>query len=233
MLLIIAGNVKLENAKILADSYFSCISSGIAIASRPEPKIPKKKNIIEKSKKFKQAYLMVGYPVPSIAKDDYFALKVLNSLLGGRMTGRLFVELREKLSLAYVVNSAYPSRKHTSKFIIYIGLEAKNVKLAEKRISEMLDEIKSKPVPAAELEETKNYIRGISLLDRQTIGRRAWYAGWWETMGLGADYDKEFLDNLMAVTSKDIQKAAKKYFNRNKVTVKVVPASSPAKIKNK
>jgi predicted Zn-dependent peptidase len=176
---------------------------------------------------------MVGFPAPAVSKDEYFTLKVLNSLMGGRMTGRLFIELREKLSLAYEVNCAYPSRKQLSKFIIYIGLENKNVKLAEKRINELLSDLKTIPVPESELQDTKNYIRGTYLLERQTIGRRAWYAGWWETMGLGADYDKTYLDKLMSVTSDDIQKASIKYFTDNKITVEVVPGEPPVSAKHK
>jgi predicted Zn-dependent peptidase len=233
MILVIAGNLSEENAKKLSETYFAAISSGTAGFNHPEAQMIKPANVIKRSQKFHQSYLMIGYPTPSIAKDEYFTLKVLNSLMGGRMTGRLFIELREKLSLAYEVNCAYPSRKQLSKFIFYIGLENKNLKLAEKRINELLTDLKTTPIPESELQDTKNYIRGTYLLERQTIGRRAWYAGWWEMMGLGADYDKTYLDKLMAVTSDDIQKAAVKYFNDNKVTVEVVPGVPPATSKKK
>jgi len=52
-------------------------------------------------------------------------------------------------------------------------------------------------------------------------------------MGLGADYDKTYLDKLMSVTSDDIQKASIKYFTDNKITVEVVPGEPPVSAKHK
>lgn len=235
MLMVIAGNVTLAEAQNAAQKYFALISSGPAAFERPALKSPVTKRIVKASPKFQQAYLMAGYAAPAIGKEDFYALKVLNSLLGGRMTGRLFVELREKLSLAYEVNSIYPSRRETSRFVIYIGLEAKNLNLAKKRIAEIINELKTSRVTAAELLETKNYIQGIYLLERQTIGRRAYFIGWWDAMGLAPDYDDQYLENLMAVTSEDIQKAAVKYFSGSSITVEIMPGNPApsARTKNK
>jgi len=228
MFIVIVGKVTPEKARLIAEKYFIHIPSGTIMPMPAKPKAPETKMVIERSAKFQQAFLMEGFPAPAIAKDDYYKLKVLSGLLGGRMTGRLFIELREKLSLAYEVSSYFPSKKEASKFIIYLGLDKKNIPLAQKRISEIIADVKNTPVPAQELTDTKNYLKGIYLLDRQTVGRKSWWLGWWETMGFGYRYDKEYLDKLMAVTPEDIQKAAQKCFNSNMVTIQIVPGKPSA-----
>lgn len=223
MILVIAGRIKLDAARALAEKYFVGIPTGTALTSAAKPNPPAAKKVIERSTKFQQAFIMDGFAAPSVAQDDFYALKVLNGVLGGRMTGRLFVELREKLSLAYEVSSYYPSRKELSRFVVYMGLDKKNITLAQKRINELLTEVRETPVSEAELTDTKNYLKGTYLLDRQTVGRKAWYLGWWETLGLGPDYDETYLNRLMSVTSADVQKAAQKYLTANTVTVEIIP----------
>lgn len=223
MVLMVVGNIELSKAKELTEKYFSKIPSGKPVRSTLEIKNPAKKTIKNKTDKFKQSYLMYGFPAPSINSPDYAALKFINSLIGSRMSGRLFVHLREELGLAYEVNSFYPSRLSLSRFVIYLGLDKKNIELAKTKIFEILKDLKETPVGETELSETKTYIRGIYLLDRQTIGRKAWYIGWWESMGLGFAYDETYFNNLMSVTPKDIQSAANKYFGDDYVEVEITP----------
>lgn len=223
MLLVIAGNVPQDAARAAAEKYFSKAPAGKASPSFPAAKAPGRKEVSEKSKKFRQAFYMIGYPAPNLKDRDFASLKVLNALLGGRMSGRLFIELREKLSLAYEVSSFYPSRRELSRFVVYLGLEARNLPVARERIQEILAEIKENGVPQQELDETKRYIRGVYLLDHQTIGRQAWYLGFWETVGRGYTYDARYLDELNAVTTEDIQRVARKYFTDQNVQIEIVP----------
>jgi len=217
----IAGNITLEKAKKLAEMFFSSVPPGAKQDEARPPAFPGHKQVNSKNSKFQQAYLMIGWPAPNNANKDFATLKVLNSLLGGRMSGRLFTELREKLGLAYEVNSFYPSRKLSSRFVVYMGLDKKNIPVAEKRIMEIIADIKQTPVSDKELEETKNYIRGIYLLDHQTIGRKAWYTGFWEIMGAGYSYDDQYLEKLMSVSSQSIQSAAAAYFTGDYIQVTV------------
>jgi predicted Zn-dependent peptidase len=223
LFLVIMGNIELSEATNIAEKYFGKIPASPQEFTVPEPVLPKKQFISQPTTKFNQAYLMLAYPAPSINDPDFPALKVINTVLGGRMTSRLFIELREKLSLAYEVSSYYPSKKHLSKFVIYLGLKKKNLELTKKRITEIIEDLKKNKIDEKELSDTKNYIKGVFLLEHQTINRQAWYLGWWEVSGKGYAYDQQYLSDLMKVTSEDIQKAANKYFNRDSVEVELVP----------
>ena len=226
MLIVVAGNITQEKTRELAERYFTAPGSAVVRETSPAAALPKKKEVAKETKKFQQAYLMLGFPAPALGtgdNPDFMTLKVMNALLGGRMSGRLFTELREKLSLAYEVNSFYTTRRDLSRFVIYMGLEKKNLPLARKRIFELIEDLKHTPVSEKELTETKNYIRGVFLLDHQTIGRQAWYLGWWEILGAGYEFDERYLAQLMAVTPEDLQKAARKYFTDDYVQIELVP----------
>jgi len=225
MLLVIIGNIELAGAKITAEKYFGgVVDTQNLAAPLPQATVPSSKKEEIKSKKFQQAYLMLGYPAPKVGTDDYSTLKIINYLLGSRMSGRLFTELREKLSLGYEVNCFYPSRRQLSRFVIYLGLEKKNLGLAKKRTREILEDLKKNPVSEQELQDTRNYVSGMYLMDHQTISRQAWYLGWWEIMGMGYNYDEKYLGDLMKVSAADVQKAAQKHFNDSYVEVEIVPS---------
>lgn len=224
LLLVVAGNITGDKVKALAEKYFTAAPHGEQGSRRKPFTTPGLTTNTEHSRKFQQAYLMIGFPAPAIGNPDYPVLKVINALLGGRMSGRLFLELREKLSLAYEVNSYFPSRRELSRFSVYLGLEEKNIDLARKRIFELLNDLSTTPVSEQELSETKTFIRGVYLLDHQTIGRQAWYMGWWEVLGTGWEYDQKYLEDLMAVSASDIQRVAKKYLTGPAMQIEIRPS---------
>lgn len=226
LLLVVAGNIAGDEVKALAEKYFAAAPHGEKGSRRKPFTTPALTTYTETSRKFQQAYLMIGFPAPAIGDPEYPVLKVINALLGGRMSGRLFLELREKLSLAYEVNSYFPSRREMSRFSVYLGLKEENIELARKRIFELLNDLSVTPVSETELEETKTFIRGVYLLDHQTIGRQAWYIGWWEALGAGWEYDKKYLDELMAVSAKDIQRVAKQYLSGPSMQIEIRPSKN-------
>ncbi|MBN1621392.1 MAG: insulinase family protein [Endomicrobiales bacterium] len=222
MLLVITGNVSLKEAKKISKEYFSDVPKSDAKFKLPDIPEPEPKKVKQTNKKFQQSYLMIGFPSPSVNGNDYPVLKVINATLGGRMSGRLFIELREKLSLGYEVSSFYPSRKHLSRFVIYLGLMKKNLQLAKDKVRDVINDLKEKGVTEEELNETKNYIRGIYLLRHQTVSGISWHLGWWEVMGKGYDYDEKYLKDLMNVTSQDVKRVANKYFKDDYIQVEIV-----------
>jgi predicted Zn-dependent peptidase len=223
MLVVIAGDISLEDAKKLSQKYFSGVPDKEMQGAPFEVKETFSKNLVQDTKKFQQAYFMIGFPAPSVSESYFPVLKVLNAYTGSRMSGKLFVELREKLSLAYEVNSFYPSHRFTSRFMIYLGLKKQNVELAKKRIFEILDELRKNEISEKEVEETKNYIKGVYLLDHQTVARQAWYLGWWEVLGKGSEYDQKYIDDLMKVSPQDVKDAVNRYLNGKYTLIEILP----------
>lgn len=225
--IVIVGDMALETARAACEEFFGSMAQGTkrdpgAVATPRKPTAAR-----VETTKFQQAYLMMGCPAPSVMDDDFPVLKVINTLMGGRMSSRLFTELREKMSLGYEVSSFYPSRAGLSSFVVYLGIAGENLPRAEQKIREMLAALAAERVPDEELADTKNFIRGVYLLDHQTISRQAWHLGWWEALGRGYRYDDEYLNDLMAVTTDDIKRVARRYFTDDYFKVEVVPAAGP------
>lgn len=223
ILISVSGNVDKKILKNSLEKYFGNIEQGEKFKN-PEFSIDdKQSNVVEVKGKFNQAYIMKGFPAPDLKDKDFVTLKVANIVLGGRMTSRLFMELREKLGLAYEVSAFYPSRTHESAFVVYIGLDKKNIDLTLNRIDEILKDFCENEVSEQELKDTKTYIKGIYIMDRQTVGKKSYYYGWREIVGQGYKYDDTYLDDIEKVSSKDILNVANKIFKQNALTIIVRP----------
>jgi predicted Zn-dependent peptidase len=223
ILISVAGNIPSDVVKESLEKYFSDIFLGNK-SELPVFNIIHTEDVKKEIKgKFNQAYIFKGFPAPSINNKDLIAAKVINSVLGSRMTSRLFVELREKLGLAYDVNTSYPSRKKDSYFAVYIGLDKGNIDLTLKKIDEILKNLCSVKILEKELKDVKIYIKGVYLLDRQTINKKSYYNGWREIVGQGYKYDAEYLNDVERVTEQDIFDVANKIFTEKSVCVIVNP----------
>lgn len=156
-------------------------------------------------------WMVLGYPGPSILEPDYPAMKLLNAVLGGGMSSRLFQVLRDERGLAYSTGSFFPSRAAPSALVTYIIAAPENAAAAREGLLEVLGEIREQGVPEEELERAKNYVLGNYLIDHETAERRAWYIGWYETLGAGARMDGRYPQLIRALTSEDLRRVAEKY----------------------
>ncbi|MCL2484510.1 MAG: insulinase family protein [Endomicrobia bacterium] len=223
VLISIAGNIDEKIVKKSLEKYFGNIETGKKFET-PVWKLDfKRPEKVDFAGKFNQAYILQGFSAPSLSDKDFVTLKVINAILGGRMTSVLFMELREKLGLAYEVNAVYPSRIMESYFAVYIGLDKKNISLTLNRIDEILKDFRSKEVDAQELKDTKTYIKGLYIMDRQTVGKRSYYHAWREIVGQGYKYDEKYLDDVENVTAQDIKRVANRIFGEQSLTVIINP----------
>ncbi|MDR1663116.1 MAG: insulinase family protein [Endomicrobium sp.] len=223
ILISVSGNVSYNFINESLERYFSVVATGDKFKD-PIFNINHTENIKKEiSGKFNQAYIFTGFPCASINGKDFVTIKVISTVLGSRMTSRLFVELREKLGLAYEVNAVYPSRKKDSYFAVYIGLDKKNIDLTFKKIYEILKNFYSVKISDQELKDVKSYIKGIYLLDRQTVNKKSYYNGWREIVGQGYKYDVEYLNDIEKVTTQNILDVANKIFTGKSVSVIINP----------
>jgi predicted Zn-dependent peptidase len=167
-----------------------------------------KEKVIIKEKK--QSIILLGFLAPSILDKDYPAFKVLNAIMGSGMSSKLFNNLREKEGLAYEIGSFFPSRINKSSFVFYAGTRKENIDKAKEGI---LNEIKKGiEITEDDLQKAKNYIIGNFYLDHQTNIRKSWYYGWYELLGKGYEYDKEYIEDVKKVRVSDINRIINEYF---------------------
>src|SRR5262249_19214684 len=104
---------------------------------------------------------------PPLDHRDHAAVKVLSTVLGGGMAGRLFVELRDKRALAYTATSFYEPAKEPGALVLYLGTAPQTAAQAERALLDEIARIKRDPVSEAALSRAKRHP-----LAPHTTGRR-------------------------------------------------------------
>ncbi len=167
-----------------------------------------------------QAHIIKGWQVPTYGEEDYPALILLNIILGASgLSSRLFLELRDKKGLAYVVRSSYETYKLAGNFMIYIATEAKNIEVSLKGFEEEINKIKTYPVSEKELADAKNNLIGkCAFLEETNIQQACSYAKY-GVIGFDFDYTETMKNLVQKVTAEQILNCAKKYFNDEKYVI--------------
>lgn len=158
-----------------------------------------------------QAQIHMGYLAPPLSHPDYPAVKVLSTLMGGGMSGRLYTELRNKQGLAYSLGAVYPSRVDTSFFVMHMGTAPENLDRAEEGIRRETARVRQERVTEDELQRAKAYLLGNLAMDRRTNARQAWYLAFFELAGVGHEFLDRYVTAVDAVTVEDIHRVAGRY----------------------
>ena len=175
-----------------------------------------------------QAHFVLGFPAPGMESPDRYALEVLDAVLSGQ-AGRLFVEMRDKRSLAYNVTSFYSPGLGTGAFGLYIACEPMKYGQARAGFLDIIEEVRTAPVSGRELAGAKEYILGSYEIGRQRYDAQAAEATFDLLYGLGLDYPERYTAGIAAVTADDVLRVARKYLNPERsVEVVVGPVKAAA-----
>lgn len=165
-----------------------------------------------------QAHIIQGWLVQPASGEDYPVLALMNIILGASgLSSRLFLELRDKKGLAYVVRSSYDIAKLCANFSIYIATEPKNIEVSLQGFKEEIEKIKTNLVSCEELENAKNNILGKWAFTQENNSQQATIYAYHCVTGLGFDFNERAKEMIKSVTPEQIRDCANKYFNENYV----------------
>lgn len=164
------------------------------------------------------AWLVIGWQTAGLQNQkDFATLKVIDSILGGGMSSRLFRNVRDQEGLAYQLGSSFSPKILRGAFTIYIGTNPKTLNLAQDKMLEQVNRLKSEFVTDKELQEAKEKIIGNYIISQETNLEKATTVGWFEASGRGFDFQTKYETLINSVTASDIVEVANKYFNENYV----------------
>lgn len=228
----VVGDIKAGDISGKVESAFKNLKKGtFSIPEISEPLLleTNKNSTIYRDKK--QAHILLGFLGVNNHDPDKYALEVLSNILSGQ-GGRLFIELRDKQSLAYSVTSINQSRMDKGFLAAYIGTSPEKIDKAIEGIKNELTKLTQEKVSDEELERTKKSMIGnfeINLQKREALASEIAFS---ERYGLGFDSYKKHAKNISAVTSEDILRVAKKYIDFNHYALAVVrPEKEGASVK--
>ncbi len=223
--LVVAGKID-DTLKRSIEQYFDVYESGGSSKQNFKPSNfgpnAHKDRLIIQEKVTDQVQLMLGWPAFARGDDRNYALGILNTILGGSMCSRLFIEVRERRGLAYSIRSGNETFRDTGYSSVRVGLDPKNLNKAIALIKSEIMKMLAKGVTDKELRDAKTHIRGsltLSLEDSET------QANWFARKSVLYDEistPEEELQKLEAVTKEDIKKVAKLIFDWNKTRVAII-----------
>lgn len=225
MVITFVGDIDKKQVLTLLDKYFGDISKKEAEELNLEvPTIKQSKTVTIEKNDASQAQVMQGWVVPGVGSDDYPALVLLNTILGSSgLSSRLFVELRDKQGLAYVVRSAYDPYKLCGTFSVYIATEPKNIKVSLDGFKSEIKKLQDELVSEKELNDAKSNVLGKRAFFHETNAQQANYLGHYEILGLGCDFDTKIPQKIKNVTSQQVQDVAKKYLSNDSIISLLAP----------
>lgn len=162
------------------------------------------------------AWIMLGWQTGAIDNQkDYAALQIMDSILGGGMSSRMFRDLREKEGLAYQLGSGFSPHVLRGSFVLYIGTNPATLEKAKAGLFEEIKKLKTEYVGNKELKDAKEKLIGNYVIGLETNLEKASSIGKYETTGLGYEFKDKYIELINSVTDTDIIEVANKYFNAN------------------
>ncbi len=225
MNIVVVGNIDKDIIKEKLENKLGCIKQVKNKFSVPAAnQLSECKTVTYAKEDAAQAQIFQGWLGPVVTEDDALKLKILNTLLGASgLSSRLFVELRDKKGLAYVVRSSYESFKHAGLFSIYIATEPSNIQVALGGFKTEVEKLMTTLVEEKELENAKNNYLGKLAFFHETNSQQAHYLGYYDIIGLGAKYDNELKEKVKKITPQDIKDVANKYLSLNSIVSILAP----------
>jgi len=221
--LIVTGDITAASAVARLETTFSAWK-GSAPAAAPIPAAAqlttRQVDLIDKPDAA-QSQIRIGWVGVPRSTPDYFALRVLNTILGGSFTSRLNQNLREEHGYAYGASSTFDMRRGAGPFYAAAGVQSDKTAEALTEFFKELEAIR-KPIPPEEVEKAKNY---VALLLPRNFETTESLAGSLATMfvyDLPADYFATFTQRIRSVTPADVQRVAQRYIQPDKFAVVVV-----------
>ncbi len=233
LVLILAGQINPATIK-LARKYFGQLAGKISrpVFSRFNPQTLTGVKMRVKFKETDQAHLALGFPAFSYDDPRAIALALLNLILGGTMSSRLFIEVRERRGLAYSIQSGVNHYQEVGNLVIEAGLDKTRLAEAVQVILVELEKLKKDGVTGDELKWAKENFQGRFVLSCENSNFQADWYGKQALLMKKIETPEQKLKKLRAVSAADIQKIAQQVFDRRKLKMAVIgPFKDGGKLK--
>jgi len=166
-----------------------------------------------------QAELRLGRPAIARNHPDYFPLTVLNTVLGGGASSRLFMEIREKQGLAYHVSSGVMALMEGGLMALTTQVSMDRAGEAIRGLHHEMRRLYHEPIPDAELQSIRNYLSGTFVLRLESHGSLANQLSAIKMLDLGDDYLERYVERVAAVSGEDLRATADRYFHPEDYTI--------------
>jgi predicted Zn-dependent peptidase len=216
-----AGNLTHQGLAALVRQHFESLPRGDAAPLEQTPNTHARIALRNK-KSLEQVHLCLGVPSYPLPHQERFACYVLNTLLGGGMSSRLFQNIRERQGLAYSVFSELNPYRDTGCLSIYAGTSVESARKVVESIIKEFRELKEQQVSDEELRRAKDHLKGSLMLGLESTGsrmsnlaRQEMYFGKFFTLD-------ELLESIETVTAHDVRRIAQTFFDPKQIALTIL-----------
>ncbi|HBY63016.1 MAG TPA: peptidase M16, partial [Solibacterales bacterium] len=221
ILITAAGNLRHAELVDLAASRFGRLKNTGAVPPYGSPKTSAGVTLKNK-RSLHQVHLCLGTPSHPLAHQLRFACYILNVVLGGGMSSRLFQNVREKLGLAYAIFSELSLYRDTGCLAVYAGTSLENTPRVVDLVLREFADLKQRALTEDELRRAKEHLKGSMMLGLEStssrmgnLARQALYFGRFFSLD-------EMADSIEQVTSDQVQSVAREFLQQERINLTVL-----------
>jgi predicted Zn-dependent peptidase len=229
ILITAAGNLEHHEILALAEQYFGGLKprKPAAVDAPPQPKAP---IILRDKSSLEQVQVYVAAPSIPIAHEDRFTCYVMNTILGGGVSSRLFQNIREKQGLAYAVASELITYRDAGIIAVYAATSQSTALKLVRSVGKELAEMRNELVPDDELRRAKDHLKGSLMLSLEStssrmhnLARQELYFGRYVSLD-------EMLQSVESITAEQIRSLAQRFFQPKAMAVAMLGPLKGVKI---
>ena len=223
MLVVIAGGSTKERSLALTEEVFGGLTK---TGEKPQPKekfTQSSPQFLLKTKKTDQAHLVLGVRGNPLGHKDRFVEAVLATILGGGMSSRLFIQVRERRGLAYYVRTSTEHYLDNGYLATVAGV---NLKKAAEAVKVILEEYqktaRAEGISRKELTKAKEFIKGKLVLDLEDSRNLAGFYGTQELLEGRIENVSQTIEAVDKVTAEEIARVAKEFFTNKRLNLAII-----------
>jgi predicted Zn-dependent peptidase len=216
-----AGNLTHDGMVALVREHFEALPPGEPL---PPDNVPSThaRIALRNKKALEQVHLCLGVPSYPLPHEERFACYVLNTLLGGGMSSRLFQNIRERQGLAYAVFSELSPYRDTGCLSIYAGTSLESARKVVESITNEFRQLKEQAIGEEELRRAKDHLKGSLMLSLESTASRMSNLARQE-MYFGHFFSLDALvESIEAVTADDVQRIARTFFDPKQIALTIL-----------
>ena len=218
----VAGAIDSEKIESKIKDYFKnvvAVTPGSKIKVKEQQKTP---NVLIHNKKTDQTHFCLGTRAFDLFSSKKYALTLLSIILGGNMSSRLFIKVRERNGLAYSIHTSVDSSTDTGYLVTQAGIDHKNLEKAVKLILKEYKDLKDKKITSKELQKAKDYLKGVMSLSLDSSDSQASFYAVQELLEKSILTPEEKFKKIDQVSVDDIKKVAEDIFSEDKLNLALI-----------
>jgi len=218
----VAGDIEPKNVEDKIQNFFKNIEIREAKEKIKAEELQQKPEIMLHFKKTDQTHFCLGVRAYGLFHPQKTALSLLSIILGGNMSSRLFIKVRERQGLAYYIHTSVDATSDTGYLVTQAGIDHKNLEKSVGLILKEYKDLKNKKITEKELQKAKDYLKGISTLSLESSDSQASFYASQELLEKEILTLEEKFAKIDKVSINDIKKVAEDIFSEKNLNLAVI-----------